>query len=98
MPQGGEWGNWSPAPPQEPTGGCADDDATIITLAASIGLTISGCADVASFCTNPTYGTSVQPVCPVTCGSCPGQGRRLVAKVMQKIEEFSNSEYNIFYP
>jgi len=76
----------TPAPPPAPTDAtpepsptfappptlapCADDDARIITLASGAGLTISGCADVESYCEDAAYGSTVQAICPATCGLC----------------------------
>jgi hypothetical protein len=62
----------TPVPTLEPTAPpCEDDDDQMVALAASQGQTISGCAEVASFCSNPTLGSFVQAACPVSCGSCP---------------------------
>ena len=49
---------------------CADDDAQIIALASGVGATISGCAEVQSYCDHAAYGSTVQAVCPATCGLC----------------------------
>jgi hypothetical protein len=61
----------TPVPTLEPTAPpCEDDDDQMVALAASQGQTISGCAQVASFCSSPTFGSFVQEACPVTCDSC----------------------------
>jgi len=58
---------------------CADDDAQIIQLASGVGLTISGCAVVTSYCEHPVYGSTVQETCPATCGHCTAPVRRLAS-------------------
>jgi hypothetical protein len=82
---------------------CADDDAKIVMLASSVGLTISGCAQVTSFCGHPMYGDTVIATCPASCGKC---ARRLAdrkhpdADELDWIEELTVSQSNthLFYP
>jgi hypothetical protein len=82
---------------------CADDDAKIVMLASSVGLTISGCAQVTSFCGHPMYGDTVIATCPASCGKCT---RRLAdrkhpdADELDWIEELTVSQSNthLFYP
>merc|ERR1719356_1156268 len=56
---------------------CVDDDARVIALASHIGLTISGCAAVQSYCEHAAYASTLQATCPATCGSCTAPVRRL---------------------
>ena len=53
---------------------CADDDDTVIALAANAGVTIGGCGHVQAYCEHPAHGETLRATCPVTCDSC---GRRL---------------------
>merc|ERR1719221_450336 len=82
-----------PTPPPTPPM-CEDDDAQAVALATEAGYTISGCADVKSFCKNPVWGSTVQTPCPETCGSCTKEDRRLAdgKGVKQKTQELSNSD------
>merc|ERR1719188_1908958 len=67
---------------------CTDDDTRIIELASGAGLTISGCADVQSFCHNAAYGSTVQATCPATCGSCTAPVRRMTERKDPIADEF----------
>jgi len=60
-------------PPAAPDAGCVDDDCAMVAKVASMGSTIESCADVAQFCDHEEYGPITQPLCPVTCGSCPSE-------------------------
>jgi hypothetical protein len=59
-------------------GPCADDHDHMAALVKGHGLTISGCADVAAYCADRKYGSTIQATCPTTCGSCATPVRRLV--------------------
>ncbi len=61
------------ATPAPTTSGCADNDANTITAAASVGMTITSCGDVATMCDHTTYSNTLKQLCPVTCGVCPTQ-------------------------
>lgn len=69
----------APSPPAVPTpapvAGCTDNNAGMTTYASGLGYTIpapGGCAGVAEFCTDATYGATVASYCKATCkvGSC----------------------------
>jgi lysophospholipase L1-like esterase len=51
---------------------CTDDNAGIMNYAAGLGHTVTGCAGVAEFCSDATYGVTVQSYCKTTCkvGAC----------------------------
>ena len=48
---------------------CVDDNAGVIIFADGLGLTVSGCADILSYC--EAYAEDAAKFCPVTCGFCP---------------------------
>jgi hypothetical protein len=53
---------------------CADDDNRIAWMASASGhghgLTIGGCADLWDFCAHLKYGSTLQAICPASCGLC----------------------------
>lgn len=49
---------------------CVDQDATIASLASSMGQSVSGCRDLAAYCTNAMYKSTLTQYCPVTCKVC----------------------------
>ncbi len=57
--------------PAPTTSDCADNDANANTTAASVGMTITSCGDVATVCDHATYGNTLKQSCLVTCGACP---------------------------
>ncbi|CAK0819827.1 unnamed protein product [Prorocentrum cordatum] len=59
------------------TAPCADDDARAIALASGAGQAICGCADLQCHCQRMSHGSTVQAICPATCGTCTAQGQKL---------------------
>lgn len=47
---------------------CTDAAYTSFTVGGS---TNAECPALAAYCSNPTHGTVVSRLCPVTCGACP---------------------------